>query len=163
MPHKMDTEAQVFFYPDEFYPLSNFSPFRLHWHGLDFDTSEHAYHWEKFNHRLVHGTSLIQALIVNTTSAHEAFHIAQRHTSWVHPEWERLRVGVMRAILIAKVHQHEYVRRKLLETGEREIIEDSWRDAYWGWGPEQTGENVLGKLWMAIREDLRDGRIEGLA
>jgi hypothetical protein len=61
----------------------------------------------------------------------------------------------MRCILCAKVEQHEYVRRKLLATGDRELVEDSWRDDFWGWGPTRQGQNMMGKLWMQIRHQLR--------
>jgi hypothetical protein len=46
--HKLDNERQVFFYEQDFYVLSNFSAFTLQWKGHRFDTSEAAYHWEKF-------------------------------------------------------------------------------------------------------------------
>jgi predicted NAD-dependent protein-ADP-ribosyltransferase YbiA (DUF1768 family) len=62
----------------------------------------------------------------------------------------------MKDILRAKAKQHEYVRRKLLETGDRELIEDSWRDGFWGWGPNKDGQNMLGKLRMEIREELKN-------
>ncbi len=58
-------------------------------------------------------------------------------------------------IISAKVAQHKYVYKKLLETGNREIIEDSWRDDYWGWGPNKDGKNMLGKLWMKLRYKLQ--------
>jgi predicted NAD-dependent protein-ADP-ribosyltransferase YbiA (DUF1768 family) len=45
----LDTDAEVFFYEQEFYVLSNFSAFNLKWRGLIFPTSEHAYHWEKLS------------------------------------------------------------------------------------------------------------------
>ena len=61
----------------------------------------------------------------------------------------------MKSILRAKADQHEYVRRKLLATGDRELIEDSWRDDFWGWGPNRDGKNMLGKLWMEVRDELR--------
>jgi hypothetical protein len=48
MNHKLDTDNKVFFYEQEFYVLSNFSAFTLMWRGYRFDTSEAAYHWEKF-------------------------------------------------------------------------------------------------------------------
>ena len=60
----------------------------------------------------------------------------------------------MKDILKAKVFQHSYVRRKLVQTGDRELIEDSWRDSFWGWGPDKDGQNHLGKLWMEVREEL---------
>jgi len=154
--HKFDTETHVYFYENEFYPLSNFSAFRLKWKGLDFDTSEHAYHWEKFVSPSRHEALLaIQQQIMQARSAHEAFKIAERYGQLRRADWLTIRLDTMRSILQAKVEQHEYVRRKLLETGDRLLIEDSWRDAYWGWGQHEDGANMLGKLWMEIRTELR--------
>jgi len=44
----------------------------------------------------------------------------------------------------------------LLTTGDRELIEDSWWDSFWGWGADQRGQNMLGKLWMKLRAELRE-------
>lgn len=161
--HKLDTDTQVFFYEQEFYVLSNFSAFSLQWHGRRFDTAEAAYHWMKF----ASGFDLTDAagedarpvavMILHATSAHEAFKIAEQHKHLRRPDWDDAKVGIMRSILRAKVDQHEYVRRKLLETGERELVEDSWRDDFWGWGPGRDGTNMLGKLWMEVRAELRVG------
>jgi ribA/ribD-fused uncharacterized protein len=151
MPYRLDTDTHVYFYENEFYCLSNFSAFRLYWNGQDFDTSEHAYQWEKFE-----GTSpFLQRLILESRSAHEAFTIAQRHAHLVREKWPTVKLSVMREILLSKAAQHEYVRRKLLETGDRLLIEDAWRDSVWGWGPDKTGLNMLGKLWMLLRAELR--------
>ena len=156
MPHKCDTEACVYFYEREFYVLSNFSAFRLRWRELDFDTAEHAYHWEKFRSKWPHEPLLaIQQRIMLARSAHDAFKIAERHRQEVRPDWLHIRMDIMRTILRAKAAQHEYVRRKLLETRDQELIEDSWRDAWWGWGPDRQGHNMLGKLWMEIRAELQ--------
>lgn len=140
--------AAVDFYERELYPLSNFSAFRLMWRGIDFDTSEAAYHWEKFLQ------PKIRSAIRRARSAHEAFKIAESHKSERIADWDDIKVGIMREILSAKASQHEYVRRKLLETGTRPLIEKSWRDDFWGWGPNKDGQNMLGKLWMEIRADL---------
>ena len=161
MPHKGDTTDTVYFYEQEFYVLSNFSAFRLYWRDLDFDTSEHAYQWEKFwvptrRHQDIQaaGHQNIQAAIHQARSAHEAFKIAEANRPHVREGWEAQKTGVMRAILRTKAAQHEYVRRKLLETGDRTLIEDSWRDAFWGWGADRQGQNMLGKLSMEIRAEL---------
>lgn len=61
----------------------------------------------------------------------------------------------MRNILWEKVFQHEYVCKKLLATGDRELVENSWRDSYWGWGPDRNGTNHLGNLWMEIRQAIK--------
>jgi len=148
-PHGLDTPQQVFFYEQEFYPFSNFSSFRLHWAGIDFDTSEAAYHYEKFS------DPTIRQEIIQARSAHAAFKIAEANKAHVRADWPQVRVGIMREILREKVNQHPYVRKKLLDSGDRELIENSWRDSFWGWGPDRNGQNILGKLWMEIRASLR--------
>ncbi len=151
MNHKLDSDQQVFFYEQDFYVLSNFSSFTLMWRGHHFYTSEAAYHWEKFP-----TSTQVRSHVQYAPSAHEAFKVAERHKDIRRPDWDSVKVGIMKQILYAKAEQHEYVRRKLLETGRRELIEDSWRDDYWGWGPNKNGINMLGKLWMEIRDELRN-------
>ena len=60
----------------------------------------------------------------------------------------------MEEILRAKVQQNPNVYRKLMETRDYEIVEDSPKDSYWEWGPDRKGHNLLGKLWMKIRDDI---------
>lgn len=150
MNHKLDTNYLVFFYEQDFYVLSNFSSFRLHWQGEDFDTSEAAYHWEKFPDQ-----SQVREAIKLARSAHDAYKMAEVNKLVRRPDWDQVKVGIMKEILRAKVDQHEYVRRKLLDTGDRQLIEDSWRDDFWGWGADRGGQNMLGKLWMEVRAELR--------
>lgn len=154
--HGLDTDTQVFFYEQDYYVLSNFSSFRLRWCSLDFDTSEAAYHWEKFNDGRRRGPRhRLRNEIRHARSAHEAFKLAEAHKHLRRVDWDLVKADIMRQILRAKVKQHEYVRRKLIETGDRELIENSWRDSVWGWGPDRKGQNLLGKLWMEIRAELR--------
>ena len=66
--HKLDNDRQVFFYEQDLYVLSNFSAFTLQWNGNRFDTSEAAYHWEKFRH-----IPDMRRRIQLANSAHETF------------------------------------------------------------------------------------------
>ncbi len=155
--HGLDTAERVCFYEQDFYVLSNFSSFNLRWKGNTFPTSEHAYHWEKFDSHpnAWNAGGSIASQILRAPSAHEAFKIAEGCKPRRRPDWDDVKVDIMRDILRAKAAQHEYVRRKLLATGERELVENSWRDSYWGWGPNRDGQNMLGKLWMEVRAELR--------
>jgi ribA/ribD-fused uncharacterized protein len=124
-------------------------------------TSEHAYHFQKF---CGCDTSLcvIRQQIKDATSAHQAFKIAETFRDKRDPKWDEVKVKLMKEIITAKAEQHEYVRRKLLETGDKYLVEGSWRDDFWGWGPNKDGQNMLGKLWMEVRDELRRmGRTEG--
>jgi hypothetical protein len=110
-------------------------------------TSEHAYHSEKF---LDH-PEIIEEL-KKTTSAHDAFKIALANKDKYRNDWDNVKLDIMKEILLAKVEQHPYVKKKLLDSGNKELIENSWRDSFWGWDEDRKGENHLGKLWMEVRK-----------
>jgi ribA/ribD-fused uncharacterized protein len=150
--HGLDTAERVCFYEQDFYVLSNFSSFMIQYGDAPqvYPTAEHAYHWCKFP-----DDPLKQRSIQVATSAHNAFKMAERWREYRRPDWDAVKVDIMRDILRAKVNQHEYVCRKLLQTGDRELVENSWRDDFWGWGPNRDGRNMLGKLWMEIRDEIR--------
>lgn len=79
---------------------------------------------------------------------------------WIGREgWEAVRLAVMIDALRAKFRDPD-LRRKLIETGERELIErNSWGDAIWGKvraGGAWIGENLLGQALMQVRRELRD-------
>lgn len=172
--HGLDTPERVCFYEQDFYVLSNFSAFQVALRGSSepFMTSEHAYHWCRFrpflydfemsqddvdlipSWRLSATEQLAEGVRV-ASSAHGAFRLAQDGKEFQRPDWSAIKVDVMRMILRAKASQHEYVRRKLLATGDRELVENSWRDDFWGWGPNRDGQNMLGKLWMELRTEFR--------
>lgn len=160
--HKLDTDTQIFFYEQEFYVFSNFSSFQVYWKDISFPTSEHAYHWEKFrpmfgdDNEISEMKSGVQELILESGSAHNAFEIAQEWKHLVRLDWAAVKFEIMREIIRTKAIQHPYVMKKLLASGDRELIEDSWRDDVWGWGPNHDGQNMLGKLWMEVRGELKD-------
>ena len=58
-------------------------------------------------------------------SARAARREAGFHRKHQRSDWFNVNVGVMDMILHAKFTQHEYLRDKLLETGNRKLIEDS--------------------------------------
>lgn len=145
----MNPSDPIFFYEHEHYMFSNFSSFAIEWKGSLYMTSEHAYHTEKFED---HG---LKEKIRNATSAYGAFILAKENKDSYRKDWDLVKLGIMKEILRTKVEQHPYIRKKLLESGDREIIEDSPVDDFWGWGPNKNGMNHLGKLWMEIREEMR--------
>lgn len=139
----------IFFYEHDYYVFSNFSSFMLTWKGVEYMTSEHAYHSEKFH------DEALKEEIRKQRSAHDAFKLAQEYKSERRADWDDVKVGIMKEILHTKVAQHPYVKKKLIESGERLLVEDSWRDDFWGWGPNKDGKNMLGKLWMEVRDEVK--------
>ncbi len=153
--------AAVGFYPGEFYALSNFAAFRLDdWLGRSWPTSEHAYHGARF----FEADDELFEEVWTAASAHEAFKVVRRgkNIERQRPSWDAEKVATMEQICRLKLGQHAYVRSSLIRTGNLDIIEDSPKDAFWGWGENRQGRNELGKIWMNLREELRRGEIEQL-
>ncbi|MDB5259831.1 MAG: hypothetical protein JWN37_62 [Candidatus Nomurabacteria bacterium] len=142
-------DSPILFYESEFYIFSNFSSFVVEWRGKLWMTVEHAYQASKFT------DEMIQEEIRNARSADEAYRIAHRHEEKMDASLKSQKLEIMEDIIRAKITQHEYVQKKLRDSGEREIIEESYRDAFWGWGPNKDGQNNLGKIWMKLRNELK--------
>jgi N-glycosidase YbiA len=70
-------------------------------------------------------------------------------------DWEVVKNDIMREVLRAKFTQHEDLKKILLETGDAELVEHTTNDRYWGDGGDGSGLNMLGKLLMELREELR--------
>lgn len=51
-----------------------------------------------------------------------------------------------------KFLQNEDLRVKLLETGDKKLIEHTDKDKFWGDGGNGKGENRLGILLMKLRD-----------
>lgn len=144
------------FYEYEWYICSNFAPFEVKWRGVIWKTAEHAYQAAKFRFE----DKDIADKIKNARSAHDAYKLATVvHKDKVRGDWPSIKLQIMEEIVRAKLSQHYYVQKKLLETGDRIIVEDSYRDDFWGWGANKDGANHLGKIWMKLRDELRAGMI----
>lgn len=72
--------------------------------------------------------------------------------------WHKIKSDVMRQVVRVKFTQHGDLRKILLGTGDRRIIEcgtvDNPTNRYWG-EVNGTGENMLGRILMETRAALR--------
>ena len=143
------------FYTREFYCLDNFSAFAFIYEGIRFHTVEHAYQAYKFKDT----SPVVFNEIVNSFSADEARRIAHRNEDKVVLNWDDIKVNLMEKFLRAKLEQNPQVKKKLMETENYLICEDSPVDDFWGIGEDKKGQNQLGKLWMKLREELQKNHI----
>jgi hypothetical protein len=84
------------------------------------------------------------------------------HRSNSRPDWDAVRVKIMRWCLRVKLIQNfAEFSRLLLATHDRPIVEESRRDDFWGANPVEPsvllGQNALGRLLMQLREEVRNG------
>ena len=139
------------FYPREFFVFDNFSSFRVLVDGVLYCTVEHAYQAAKF----LKSAPDIAKQITDCYSAHEAQKIAYANKDKQCENWDEIKLDVMERLLRLKLEQNPYVKKKLLQTENLLICEDSPKDSFWGIGPNRNGRNELGKLWMKLREELK--------
>jgi type I restriction enzyme, S subunit len=142
---------------DKFGGLSNMaSGFPLEVNGLHILTSEALYQACRFPHM-----PEIQRLIIAQASPMTAKMKSKPYRRNSRSDWNRVRVKIMRWCLRVKLAQNwPKFSQLLLATGDLPIVEQSRRDDFWGAKPvdNQTlvGMNVLGRLLMELREEVRN-------
>ena len=138
--------------------FSNFQPLAVPVAaGLwSFSSSEALYQGAKFAAR-----PDIQQRISAAPTAREAAAIGRTPGLGIDPGWNAQRVDVMRWVLRMKREANPAaIDADLTATGAHPIVEVSTRDPWWGARPvadRYEGNNVLGRLWMELRQQLRDG------
>jgi type I restriction enzyme S subunit len=136
--------------------LSNMaSGYPLLVNGIRILTSEALYQACRFPH-----LPEVQKLILGQASPMAAKMKSKPYRKDSRPDWEQVNVEIMRWCLHAKLAQNwERFGELLLSTGEKPIVEESKRDAFWGAKPTEAemlvGMNVLGKLLMELRGQLQ--------
>lgn len=145
--------GSINFYEREGYMLSNFSA-----HAVDFEvcgkkyafmTAEHAYQASKFTDT----DNVVR--VRDARSPREAKAVAHSMLTYYRTDWsDEIKLKVMEEILYAKLNQHQEVREFLLASGNKELVENSLKDSFWGTGRDEMGKSHLGKLWMQVREKI---------
>lgn len=142
---------------EEFGGLSNMAPgFPVVVLGYRIRTSEALYQACRFPH-----LPEVQQMILAESSPMTAKMRSKPYRKDSRPDWDDVRVKVMKWCLRVKlVHNWRRFSELLLSTGDRPIVEDSRKDSYWGAMPQDddtlSGQNVLGRLLMDLRKNLRE-------
>jgi ribA/ribD-fused uncharacterized protein len=136
------------FYTPKFYVFNNFSAHAIEFRGKLYPTCEHAYQAAKCTDQ--QGREVIR----NARSPLEAKRLANdTYKAARDPDWGSKKVAVVEEILRAKLAQHQEAQEALRKSGDEEIVEDSPTDYFWGEGADGSGQNMLGKLWMKLRDE----------
>jgi N-glycosidase YbiA len=134
---------------DEFGEFSNFAPYAITIDGERWPTSEHYFQAQKFEDKAY------RAKIRRANSPILAARLGRDRKQKLRRDWESVKVGVMRAAVLAKFTQHEELRALLLSTGDAKLVEHTENDDYWGDGGDGSGRNMLGRILMEVRASLR--------
>ena len=129
--------------------FSNFSRHTMEIDGTPWQTVEHYFQAMKFA-----GTPQAHAIQI-ASAPMLAKQMGQSRAYPLRPDWEAVKDDLMRRAVRAKFTQHPDIRAVLLSTGDAELIEDAPNDYYWGCGADGTGKNMLGRVLMEVRGELR--------
>ena len=136
----------------EFEFLSNFYPSPIIVAGESFPTVEHCFQAFKAEHK--------EDFICIQTAAAPGLAKRIGRSVEMRPDWEKIKIDVMRSALEKKFEIPE-LREKLLATGNEPLVEGNWwHDNTYGdckcdKCKNILGHNILGKLLMDIRENIR--------
>lgn len=140
------SEIGIYGFADEFAFLSNFYPCEVLFDGVCYSTVEHAYQAAKTLDP--EQRAMIQQLQWPGQAKRAGRSVTMR------PDWDSIKVDVMRELLIQKFAPNSVLAQMLLATEDYHIEEtNTWGDTFWG-VCHGVGENVLGELLMEIRADL---------
>lgn len=153
----MDGEAITEF-RDGYFFLSNFYKAEVELQGMTFPTLEHAFQAAK-------SLDYVERDTIRKRPTARAAKQAGRGIK-LRRDWNTARLVIMEHLVRDKFTRHEYLKEKLLATGERHLVEgNTWGDAFWGAVKQGTdgawtwvGENHLGKILMKIRKELNEKR-----
>lgn len=136
----------------EYGEFSNFAPYPIKLRGKVWPTSEHYFQAQKFE------ATAEQDQIRKAKTPMIAAQWGRDRKRKLRRDWERVKVGVMREAVEAKFRQHEELTALLLETGDAVLVEHTENDEFWGDGGDGSGRNELGRVLMAVRDQLRRER-----
>ena len=109
-------------------------------------TVDHFYHAMKFPR-----DEKTQERIRNAQHAWEAKAIAIENEEDMREDWNEVKEQVMFMGCMAKFQQNEPLRKRLIRSTERKIINNSTYDNYWGTGLDGSGKNRLGPVLERVR------------
>lgn len=131
-------------------PLSSYAPFTFELDGAHWPTVEHYYQAMKFEN------ADYREKIRTAATPKEAAKLGKSRWQKRREDWKKNTITYMTRGSYVKCRQYPEVIAALMESGDNDIAELSNYDYFWGSGRDMRGHNHFGKLWMGIRQKLRE-------
>lgn len=123
--------------------------------GVVYPTVEHAYQCARYTDQK------IKDEILNARSPVKAWetYYKYKHLQITEFKDKDYKVSVMKNLMKLKALQHEEVKKALLDSGDLQIVKRIVTyppgDGFWDIGEDGRGLNMIGRIWMEIREKLK--------
>ena len=153
--HKKSQDIVNFYEKEDKYgEFSNFSNYPFVCDNKYWRTAEHYYQAQKF---YLHPQ--IFNAIQKAKTPNLAKEIAIKYIDNIDQNWKFKKIPFMYNALYAKFTQDDDLRKLLLKTKEKYIVEKTKYDDFWGNGKNGQGKNILGKLLMHLRDEIQPIKI----
>jgi len=145
-------EDEIKFYSEKgrYGEFSNFANYSIRLKNKIWKTTEHYFQSQKFEKQEY------QEKIRNAITPMMAAQLGRSRKERILKNWDDIKQNVMYEAVKAKFTQHSDLKRLLLDTKDAKIIEHTDNDNYWGDGGDGKGKNMLGKILMKVREELKN-------
>lgn len=155
-----ETETHLYFLRGV---LSNFEKCYIKYKGHLFATTEQAFMWEKAVFFNDHESA---SKILREENPAKAKKLGREVKNFDDSKWSKVCYEIMYLINYEKYFQNTRLKNILLNTGDKMIIEANPKDTRWGIGlsaeddrvldeSQWQGENLLGKVLMQVRQELK--------
>ena len=158
---ELETSTHVYFLHGVF---SNFtSTPMMQYKGHSFQTTEQAFMWAKAQ---LFGDKDSARLILAEKNPAKAKELGRGVKGFNPTHWDINKEFLMYEVNLAKYSQFDDYKSVLLSTGEKRLVEVNGKDTIWGIGlyandprildeKQWRGQNLLGKVLMRVREELK--------
>lgn len=146
----LDAHAVYFSRADVNADFGTFSRHAFFLEGREWPSVEHYFQAMKFE------SEADQEKIRSAPHPQKARKWGRSRRRRLRPDWAQVKAVYMTRALYTKCKTYPEIAEKLLETGEKRLVENSQYDYYWGCGRDRRGDNRYGRVLMAVREKLRD-------
>lgn len=152
-------EDSIVEFKGSYFFLSNYYECKVIYDGLTYESSEAAFQAQKCKNK----EDRLQFIKLSPS---EAKHLGRKIE--LRPDWDDVRFDLMKFIVKAKFDQNPNLKKKLINTKDRYLIEgNTWHDKYWGVEILSKGisfklkkmyylgegNNMLGNILMLLRHN----------
>ena len=135
----------------EWKDFSNLASYPIELDGETWRSVEHYYQYKKFEK-----TDPQYALKIKEAPTPKDAKILSVRNNNYPLDWEYGSVDLLRSAVRVKFESYPELEKLLISTGEEELIEAHPRDYFWGEGKDGSGKNMMGRILMELRTDLRN-------
>ena len=141
-------QQPINFIEEVWHYLSPFSAHQIEVDGVLYPTLEHAYQ----SLRIRPGKEREEIRL--TRSPMDAWRVGQKYKEELLVE-DFDKEALMERLMRLKLEQHPDIAKVLVLSGDRGLHKVFQTDYFWGTGHDGSGQNIMGKIWMKLRDELK--------